>query len=79
MVIASSNFISHVGDVPMAEAYALKEGLMLAQHAGCNRMIVQSDCMEVVDIMGDGGFIANSAAAMQYNLIRILGDLHRAL
>ena len=40
-------------DAPMAEAYALKEGLMLAQHAGCNRVIIQSDCMEVVEIMGD--------------------------
>jgi hypothetical protein len=30
MVVASNNFISHVVDAPMAEAYALKEGLMLA-------------------------------------------------
>jgi ribonuclease HI len=64
MVVASNNFISHVVDAPMAEAYALKEGLMLAQHVGCNRVIVQSDCMEVVDIMGDGGFTTNSAAAI---------------
>jgi ATP:corrinoid adenosyltransferase len=48
----------------MAEAYALKEGLMLAQHIGCNRLIIQSDCMEVVQIMKDGGVSANSAAAI---------------
>ena len=64
MVVASNNFIAHVVDAPMAEAYALKEGLMLVQHVGCNRIIVQSDCMEVVDIMGDGGFTANSGAAI---------------
>jgi hypothetical protein len=28
MVVASNNFIFHVVDAPMAEAYALKEGLM---------------------------------------------------
>lgn len=64
MIIASNNFIPRVVDARMAEAYALKEGLMLAQHAGCNRVIIQSDCMEVIDIMGDGGFTANLAAAM---------------
>jgi hypothetical protein len=50
-------------DAPIAEAYALKEGLMLTQHIGCNWLIVQSDCMDVVEIMGNGGFTANSAAA----------------
>ena len=40
----------------MAEAYALKEGLMLAQRIGCNKLIIQSDCMEVVQIMQGGGF-----------------------
>ena len=64
MVVASNNFIAHVVDAPMAEAYALKEGLMLVQHVGCNQIIVQSDCMEVVDIMGDEGFTANSGAAI---------------
>ena len=71
MVIASNNFISHVVDAPMAEAYALKEGLMLAQHACCNQIIIQSDCMEVVEIMGDGGFTANSAAAIYDECITI--------
>ena len=37
---------------------------MLAQHIGGNRLIVQSDCMEVVEIMGNGGFMANSPAAI---------------
>lgn len=57
-------FVSHVMDAPMAEAYALKEGLMLAQHIGCNRLIVQLDCMEVVETMKDGGFSGSSAAAL---------------
>ena len=47
----SCTFLPYLVDVPMAEAFALKEGLLLAQHAGCNRLIVQSDCMEVVKTM----------------------------
>jgi ribonuclease HI len=48
----------------MAEAYALKEGLMLAQHIGANRLIIQADCLEVVETMKDGGNSANSVAAI---------------
>jgi len=48
----------------MAEAFALKEGLMLAQHIGGNRLIVQSDCLEVVRTMEKRGFTANSLAAI---------------
>lgn len=64
MLVAAHSYIPHLVDAPMAEAYALKEGLMLAQYIGCNRLIIQSDCMEVVEIMKDGGFLANSAAAI---------------
>jgi hypothetical protein len=64
MVAATSTYISHLVDAPMAEAYALKEGLMLVQHIGGNRLVVQSDCMEVVEIMMNDGFTANSAAVV---------------
>ena len=61
---AAHSFVPHLIDAPMAEAYALKEGLMLAQYIGCNRLIVQSDCMEVVQTMENGGFSATSAATL---------------
>jgi len=64
MIIASNTFIPYLVDAPMAEAFALKEGLMLAQQIGGNRLFVQSDCLEVVETMGNGGFTANSAAAI---------------
>jgi len=35
---------------------------MLAQQIGCNRLIIQLDCLEVVQIMSDSGFTANSVA-----------------
>ena len=48
----------------MAEAYALKEGLLLAQHIGVggNRLVIWADCMEVVETTKEGGFSVNSAA-----------------
>ena len=64
MIAAANRHISHVVDAPMAEAFALKDGLMQAQHIGGNRIIIQSDCMEVIEIMSNGGFTANSAAAI---------------
>jgi len=64
VLAAAHSFVPHLVDAPMAEAYALKERLMLAQPIGCNRLIIQSNCMEVVQTMKDGGFTANSATAL---------------
>ena len=63
-IAAAHSFLPHVIDAPMAEANALKEGLMLAQHIGCNRFIIQTDCMLVVETMNDGGFSATAATAI---------------
>ena len=62
MIVASHSFVAHVVDAPVVEAYALKEGLLLTQHIGSNRLIIQADCMEVVGAMKEGGFSASSAA-----------------
>ena len=51
-------------DAPMAEAYAVKEGPLLAQNIGSNRLVIQADSMEVVETTKEGGFSANSAAAI---------------
>jgi ribonuclease HI len=41
--------LPHVADATMAEAYALKEGLILAQQIGCQNIITQTDCLQVVE------------------------------
>jgi ribonuclease HI len=64
MIAASNTFIPYLVDAPIAEAFALKEGLMLAQHIEGNRLIVQSDCLEIVQTTENRGFTANSAAAI---------------
>ena len=48
----------------MAEALALKLGLPLAQRTRCNRIIINSDNMEVIDTMKEGGRLSGAAAAV---------------
>jgi hypothetical protein len=38
-------------DVLSAEAHAMKQGLLLAQMVGCNRIIISSDSSDAVKIM----------------------------
>ena len=64
MIAAASRYIHHLVDAPKAEAFALKDGLMLAQQTGGNRIIIQSDCTEVTEIMSNGAFTANLAVAI---------------
>ena len=56
--------IDFCADVLMAEALALKCGLTPAQRAGCNRLVINSDNMEVTETMNDGGQSAGAAAAI---------------
>jgi hypothetical protein len=66
VIATAHSFVSHVVDAPMAEAYALKEGLLLAKRIGSNRLAIQADCMAAVETMKEGGFSANLAVAI-YN------------
>ena len=55
--IAGGNWkIDRCADVLTAEAMALRFGLILAQKVGCNRLIINSDNMEVIDTMKNGGY-----------------------
>lgn len=45
--------IDRCADVLTAEALALRFGLSLAQRAGCNRLVINSDNQEVIDTMND--------------------------
>ncbi|XBH63714.1 hypothetical protein VPH35_117623 [Triticum aestivum] len=48
----------------MAEVLVLKFGLSLAQRTGCNRIIINSDNMEVIETMNEGGRSSGAAAAI---------------
>ena len=65
MFIAGSNCgIPSVEDAAMAEARALLDGLILAGQVGCTKLIINSDCMEVITTMQDGGNSIGPAAAI---------------
>lgn len=56
--------IEFCADALTAEALALRFGLLLAQKAGCNRLIINSDNMKIIDTMKNGGHSAGAAAAI---------------
>lgn len=55
-------YFENIVDAAMAEVTALKEGLVLAQLLGCNRIMIQSDCVEVVETMKQDGISATASA-----------------
>jgi hypothetical protein len=61
-VVGGNWRIDWCDDVLTAEDLALKFGLFLAQKAGCNRLVVNPDNMEVIDTMKTGGHSAGAAA-----------------
>ncbi|KAI5012024.1 hypothetical protein ZWY2020_024158 [Hordeum vulgare] len=63
-IAGGNNKIDHCADVFMVETLALKFGLTLAQKAGSNRLIINSDNLEVIETMKDGGQFAGAAAAI---------------
>ena len=64
VIAASNKFLPHVVDAHMAETWALYDGLFLAQSIGANKVVCQTDCLEVVTTIQDGGFLATPAAAI---------------
>uniref|UniRef100_A0A8R7NXV9 RNase H type-1 domain-containing protein n=1 Tax=Triticum urartu TaxID=4572 RepID=A0A8R7NXV9_TRIUA len=63
-IAASNEQLEHVADAGMAEAYALGHGLLLAQQLGISKLVVESDCLEVINTMNNGGFTASGAVAI---------------
>lgn len=64
MVVAGNKLIDSCYDVLTVEAMALKFGLNMALTAGCNRLIVNSDNLELMEIMNKDGQYAGDAAAI---------------
>ncbi|KAK1662852.1 hypothetical protein QYE76_051011 [Lolium multiflorum] len=63
-IAAMQTFLPHVVDAPMAEAYAFRDGLSLAQQIGIHNFTIQTDCCQVVETMKNGGFSATSSVAI---------------
>uniref|UniRef100_A0A8R7TS11 RNase H type-1 domain-containing protein n=1 Tax=Triticum urartu TaxID=4572 RepID=A0A8R7TS11_TRIUA len=63
-IAASNEKLEHVADVATAEAFALRHGFLLAQQVGVNKLVVEADCLEVINTINLGGFTATGAAAI---------------
>lgn len=63
-VAASNSRIEFVHDSMSAEIHALKQGLILAQSLGCNKVVCCSDNMDVIQAMNNGGYSSGIAAAI---------------
>jgi hypothetical protein len=63
-IAASQRFLPHVVNAHMAEAYAFREGLVIAQQIRSNSFTLQTDCMQVVETMKNGGFSATTTAVI---------------
>ena len=61
---ASCVDIPFVEDAGTAEARGLRDGLLLANDMGCNKIYVEADCMEVIEIMQNGGHSLGLAATI---------------
>ncbi|KAI5003277.1 hypothetical protein ZWY2020_030437 [Hordeum vulgare] len=73
-IAGGNNKIDHCTNVLMVEVLALKFGLTLVQKVGCNRLIINSDNMEVIETMKDGGRSAGAAVAIFDDCFRYACD-----
>ena len=63
-IAASCSDIRFVEDAATAEARGLRDGLILANDMGCNKLVIEADCMEVIQVMQSGGNSLEPAAAI---------------
>jgi hypothetical protein len=54
-IAAENTKLEYVQDAMSSQAHDNKQGTILAQSMGCNRVILSSDCLEVVDILKEEG------------------------
>ena len=52
-VTAAVCFLPHCLDAGAEEAIALRNRLILADRTGCNRVLAESDCLEVVETLNE--------------------------
>jgi ribonuclease HI len=77
-VAASNTVIPHVASAAMAEAIAMKNGLLLANRMGCNRIQAESDSLEIIDACSGGDRWWSEATAVFadcVDLVTTIGDV----
>ena len=71
--------MSFIDTPATTEACALRDGLIIAGNVGCNILLVESDCMEVVEVMQNGGNSLGVAAAIYEECIFLCRNFTRVI
>jgi ribonuclease HI len=53
-VAAKTVLLPHVASTAMAEAAAMRQGLIVAESIGCNRLVGESDSMDTIEACSRG-------------------------
>jgi ribonuclease HI len=54
-IAAATWFLPHVSSACSAETLAIRNGLYLASNQGCNKIVVESDCADVIEGVQNAG------------------------
>jgi hypothetical protein len=56
-----------VEDAATAEAMSLRDRLMMVEAMGCSNLVINSDCVEVIDMMMNGGHTQRDLLLLSMN------------
>uniref|UniRef100_A0ACD6ATS5 Uncharacterized protein n=1 Tax=Avena sativa TaxID=4498 RepID=A0ACD6ATS5_AVESA len=68
-IAACNDPVHYAIDANTLEAMAVRRGLALANEVGCPKIIVQSDCLQVIETLQSGCFSSMAAAALFEDII----------
>lgn len=71
----SCSFFPNASSASMMEAQAMKEGLKLAVSLGYNRVVAESDCLEVVEACGGGNTWWHEGAAIFADCVDLVVEI----
>jgi ribonuclease HI len=69
----------HACDAEAMEALALREGLHLAHRLACYNLVIQSDCMAVVEALNSNGAISSVGAPIIEDCQDFVKDLGKVI
>jgi ribonuclease HI len=75
-VAASSSFLLNIASVVVAEAMAMREGLRVANHMGCNNIQVKSDSMETVEACTGEAIWWNESSAIFADCVDLIALIY---
>jgi formate-dependent phosphoribosylglycinamide formyltransferase (GAR transformylase) len=78
-VIAMNSKFEHVYDAISTEAHTMKERLILVQSVRCNRIILELDCLEVINIMRERENFLDIVATVIDDFYYLVSDFPRVI